>query len=127
METAMSKRAETLKRILELKDDFKLDLTMFKRGNSQNECSTSYCIAGRLAYLDNYPEEYSDGLFFDYISYSSDLIEVHRLDSALWKFLFSGNWPNSLIHAKERAQYVLDTGDVPEGWKSNYNWERTDD
>ena len=120
------KLKDTLERIVALEDNFILDMKDFK--STPHECDTSYCIAGRLAYLDGYPEKYkkSDNRFY-YCNYSGDLL-CSEMFSDLWYFIFSSGWEDSLSHAKSRAQYVLDNdGEIPKGWcgdfVENYTWE----
>ena len=109
---------ETCKEIVALEDNFILDMGDFE--DAGHECGTSYCIAGRLAHLDGYPKGFAGHYSgFNYEGYS-----LHKIGSRfatsegneVWSFLFSAWWPDSLLAAKERAQYVMDTGGVPIGW-----------
>lgn len=121
----------TCKEILELKDDFTLDMCMFER---DIHCGTSYCIAGRLAYLDNYPKKFYDCDYevFEYLAYSLFKIEhggcefSSGSDSPIWTFLFGEEWPSCLEHAKRRAQYLIDNkGQVPEWFCVQGNYALT--
>ena len=85
-----------------------------------HECGTSYCIAGRLAFLNGYPDEFklaidSNGKYeFSYDAYSSSLVEKSGI---FWSWLFDASWPNSLDHAKQRASYLIKHGAVPHDFK----------
>ena len=117
---------ETCKEIVALQDDFILDMEYFE--DASNLCGTSYCIAGRLAHLDDYPKEFMEE--FEFITSNEGVFNCARYsttkigdtdtpyfaDSETWSFLFSELWPDNLIAAKERAQYVIDNGGIPEGW-----------
>lgn len=115
---------ETCKEIVEL-EDFNLNMSKFK---AENECGTAYCIAGRLAALDGYPDGYEDEYGytvdgFDYIVYSYEKIGEEYCDyeevSANWWFLFDQDWPNSLEDAKRRAQYIIDNGKIPDDFNGD--------
>ena len=126
---------DTCKEILELEDNFELDMSVYYE-HTDKYGNTSYCIAGRLAYLDGYPKAFYNNLTnkFDYLSYSLSKLgdpdwktKVGSKNPA-WVFLFEEEWPNSLNHAERRAQYLLDNqGQVPDWFyiDSNYhcNWE----
>lgn len=130
--TELSKYQQTAKRILELEDNFKLNMTMFcslnNSLNEEHECGTTYCLAGILAHQDGYPKEYISCIsgYFFYWSYSEDLIGF-GIEENEWRFLFSEFWSNSLEHAKKRAQYVLENDACPNeeefvrDWSSEYN------
>lgn len=80
---------KTAKRILNFDDKkFTLDMGMYTSG--ETNCGTTYCLAGWLAFQDNYPEEFrsehryprrvgkleiSDPLAFNYRDYSNSLLE----------------------------------------------------
>lgn len=113
---------QTCLRILDFEEeDFTLDMRQFSmvgfkwRGvqvEDPHACGTSFCLAGWLAFQDEYPGEYkTDGYPFEYLEYSQDLVMDNN---HVWGFLFSENWPNDLGHAKDRAHYLLVNGDAPE-------------
>lgn len=108
----------TCERIVAL-DDFEINMANYI---DTHDNVTSYCIAGRLAYLDEYPEEYMvDGVFdnsayiwgrlFGVVNDNYDINQI--LEIKLW--LFATKWPDSLEHAKARAQKLLDN-------ECNYNY-----
>lgn len=111
----LSKYQWTAHRVLEL-EDFGVDMVCFSNipkpssledlRRKAHECGTTFCIAGRLAHLDGFPEEYWCEDHFDFTGYSTDLCG-HGLMSEEWDFLFNMNWPDSLQEAKKRATYVL--------------------
>lgn len=122
----LSKYQQTAKRILELEDNFNLEMRSFCSSHpfiqEKHERETTYCLAGWLAYLDGYPEEYR-GIKFKHRKYSADLIGYSCYTDE-WGFLFSANWSNSLEEAKKRAQYVLDNNSYPNKkcWKSKWGY-----
>lgn len=105
------------KRILDevLTQDFTLNMICYK---NIKECGTSYCLAGYLAMLDNYPKEFrdivtSDNLIeeeFNYHKYSNSLID-NKME---WSFLFNPLNSNSKEDAKTRCNYILEHGKIPE-------------
>lgn len=111
----LSDYQKTAHRILNL-EDFDVDMVCFSNianhlslenlRRRAHECGTTFCIAGRLAHIDGFPEAYWREDHFDFTSYSSDLCG-HYFTSAEWDFLFSMSWPDSLQAAKDRATYVL--------------------
>jgi hypothetical protein len=119
--TQLSKYQQTAKRIMEL-GDFDVDMVCFSNISNHSsledlrrkahECGTTFCIAGRLAHIDGFPEAYWCGDHFDFTGYSTDQCG-HGLMSEEWDFLFSMSWPDSLQAAKERAGYVLEHDDSP--------------
>ena len=106
------KTRKTCERILAL-DDFDIYMGAFK---TEHECGTSYCIAGRLAFLDGFPSEFNYFFKFTRIpkfsfsQYSWSLIQHNEM---IWSWLFDSSWPNSLEHAKQRAAYLIKYGAVP--------------
>ena len=127
----LSKYQETAKRIIEVlkSDEFELDMQFFNSSEDkrvEHTCGTTFCAAGFLDNLDNYPKEYRNSHnAFSYIAYSEDLIGDVRGTpefSNNWKFLFSEIWPDDLTCLKKRAAYVLEHDDVP----STNEWYKTD-
>lgn len=120
------KLRKTCERIVALEDNFILKMGSFTSLHhnvddhqiilsGEHPCGTTYCIAGILAHLDGYPEQYSerDRSDFDYHAYIigslMDDIPGSRLTHYHYnEWLFSSSWPNSLEYAKIRAQYLLD-------------------
>jgi len=93
-----------------------------------NACNTSFCFAGYLAALDDYPSEYrtDKAPYFKHYGYSLDLLGIQEsYANRAWYFLFSHEWPDTFKDLKERCQYVIDNdGEVPEEFKPRYNsWE----
>lgn len=120
---------------VDLEEDFKLNFSSYCSkpydDNTINECSTSFCFAGRLAHQDGYPEEYvneysflEEGTSFAYYDYSCNLIDKNATHAELdldtiWSFFFHEDWPNCFDSLKARCQFVLDNGYVPfrEDWE----------
>lgn len=119
----LSKYQQTAKRIIEVlkSDEFELNMQLYNNrcdGNMpEHACGTTFCLAGWLAFKDNYPSEYielyDDGdEVFCHISYSKMLIgECRSTDS--WVFLFGSEWSNDKEKAIKRAEYVLEHGIYP--------------
>lgn len=128
----LSKFQETAKRILDFPEDMNLHMASYSSKpvselvDRKHTCGTTFCAAGFLAHLDNYPKEYRNSHnAFSYIAYSEDLIGDERDTpefSNNWKFLFSEIWPDDLTCLKKRAAYVLEHDDVP----STNEWYKTD-
>lgn len=76
---------------------------------SNHLCGTTYCLAGKLAAEDGYPEQFrnliSNNNFFNHTEYVNEYLEF---PCSLDEFIFSGHWPNDLDQAKKRAQLMLD-------------------
>lgn len=111
------KQKETLQRIIDL-EPFHIDMTNFCSEDKvlqEHVCGTTYCIAGRLAHLDEYPEEYRGvwGEEFNYDLYSASLLDSNREIPGLWSYLFDPCWPDDLESAKDRARYVLENERLP--------------
>ncbi|KPW03219.1 hypothetical protein AN390_01294 [Pseudoalteromonas sp. P1-11] len=130
--TQLSKYQHTAKRILEL-EPFEVDMVCFSNISNHsslenlrqraNECGTTFCIAGRLAHIDGFPDEYWCEDHFNFTGYSTELCG-HSLMSEEWDFLFSMNWPDSLQAAKRRAAYVLehDASPCKSEWEDKWGY-----
>ncbi|GEK54221.1 hypothetical protein [Pseudoalteromonas espejiana] len=130
--TQLSKYQHTAKRILEL-EPFEVDMVCFSNISNHtslenlrqraNECGTTFCIAGRLAHIDGFPQEFWCEDHFDFTGYSTELCGK-GLMSEEWDFLFSMNWPDSLIEAKKRAAYVLkhDASPCTSEWEDKWGY-----
>lgn len=130
----LSKYQQTAERILEL-EPFKIEMMCFtdlpmraglcELRERAHECGTAFCIAGRLAALDDFPDEYWKDDHFDFRGYSTDLCGFNLMSDE-WRFLFEAFWPDSLDAAKERAAYVLEHNDCPSyaNWRSEWGFER---
>lgn len=130
MTKELSQYQLTAKRLIELPETFNLDMRSFceiekfdKAIAPKPECGTSFCGAGYLAAIDEYPEDFwehslcAEHREFNYSKYSDSLIGDKELTPNFdekWEFLFSCCWPNSFKSLKARAQYALDTDDVPD-------------
>lgn len=111
------KQKETLQRIIDL-EPFHINMTAFCSEDKvlqEHTCGTTYCIAGRLAHLDNYPDEYRDSPHedFNYDAYSTDILDDSKGIQGLWTYLFDPGWPDDLESAKDRARYVLENERLP--------------
>lgn len=128
--TQLSKYQQTAKRIMEL-ETFEVDMVCFSSINNHlslenlrreaHECGTTFCIAGRLAFIDGFPEAYWDEDHFDFTGYSADVCG-HSIMSDEWDFMFSMNWPDDLNAAKERAAYVLEFDKCPPATEWEEKW-----
>lgn len=119
----ISKYQQTAQRILNLEDNFKLEMHRYCSSpflDASPECGTSFCLLGILAYQDNYPRKFRIHDIFFYEKYLEELIGF-KSGSDEWSFLFDASWSNSLEHAKKRAQYVLDNDDYPKNF--DLTWE----
>jgi hypothetical protein len=106
-------------RIIGFTDTFKLRMGSFcadeAKAMADKACDTTFCLAGWLAHLDDYPKQYllAAGNGFNYLTYSYDLIGSTESDR-YWHWLFDDYWDDDLYQAKARAQYVLNhNGNIP--------------
>lgn len=130
--TTQSKYQATAHRILNL-EDFDVDMVYFSNianhlsledlRREAHECGTTFCIAGRLAHIDGFPEAYWCEDHFDFTHYSSDICG-YDFFSTEWDFLFAPWWPDDLDAAKERAAYVLEHGSAPprDDWYDHWGY-----
>lgn len=136
----MSKLVQVAKRIIKVlkEEQFELKMGYFvgdesalERNNPIHECGTSLCIAGALAHLDGYPEEYEcpNGTF-KHVDYSYNLLGLPlwnfsgNEEDNIWSYFFGSPWPDDKEQAIKRMKYVIEHGhimpvdDWPEhGWK----------
>lgn len=126
------KMRETLERILAMEPfniemygyndlDFSLlnvDSSPEELGNgiyepTNHPCGTTYCLAGKLAADDGYPEAYRDLISRGFFRHQAYIARHLEIDSTIEDFLFDAEWPDDLDQAKKRAQLVLDnTGEI---------------
>ena len=110
---------ENAKQCLEiLNDDFELnfrDYNSYGEGGVPEEhvCNTSFCIAGRQAFKEGYPEEYLyvDGEFICFNHYRYSLNKVK--DCSVWSFFYDGRWCNDKEYARKRMQFIIDNKAIP--------------
>lgn len=137
----MSKLVEVAKRIIKVlkKEKFELKMSDFfgdgsalERDKPIHECGTTLCIAGALAHLDGYPDEYNnpnDNDVFHYTRYSYNLLGLPSFcnstseEDDIWDYFFGSAWPDDKEQAIKRMEYVVKHGHIMpvDDWPK-YGW-----
>ena len=105
--------AEVAQRCHDRLGQYNLDMSMYQSGSPF--CGSSFCMLGDLAHSDkDFRAVYALGdAISPYVTYSEEKLGL-SMGSMKWSWLFSPMWDNDIGHAKERCQYVIDNGKVPE-------------
>lgn len=75
---------------------------------SKHPCGTAYCLAGKMAADDGYPEKYRIPTNLDFFDHTEYVYDHLGFNVDTFDFIFGGLWPDDLDQAKLRAKIMLE-------------------
>lgn len=96
--------------------EHKIKMNVFRTGKKDiHKCGSSGCVIGHCIILDDWKNITFLGGEIDFYLWSSNFTGIY-CQSDLWKWCFSGKWPDNKEQILLRIKYLIDNQSVPEDW-----------